>query len=65
MSTVEYATCGGSPYPAHWGPPPDAEARRVGWALSHIRHDVAGRNSRRRATLLRRRYDPEEQRITR
>jgi hypothetical protein len=42
------------------GPPPDAENRRVGWALSHIREDTAARNTRRLATLHRRRYDPWE-----
>jgi hypothetical protein len=61
VTSVEYADRGRSPYPPHWGPPSDAENRRVGWALSHIRQDTAARNTRRLATLHRRRYDPWEQ----
>ena len=60
MNAIEYATRTRSPYPPHWGPAPDDEDRRVGWALSHIGKDIAGRNSLRRATPLRRRYDRDE-----
>lgn len=59
MTAVEYAINGRSPYPPHWGPPSDAENRRIGWALSHIRQDTAARNTRRLATVHRRRYDPD------
>jgi hypothetical protein len=38
----------------------DTPRRWLGRALSHIRDDVVGRNSIRRATLLRRRYDLDE-----
>ena len=61
--SVEYATEHRSPFPASWGPPPDDDERRAGWAASHIRRDRATRAGRdathRRALLMRRRYDPD------
>lgn len=62
--SVEYALEHRSPFPASWGPPPDEEDRRAGWAASHIRRDQRGRPGRdathRRAALMRRRYAPSD-----